>query len=82
MAQAALRPTGGHPYGFQAGDLKLTSSNAFEPPDEPAVSGGLTGAAINVGEFYAHLVQDLRADTYCTPRFAHGLHKTPDSSRR
>ena len=70
-----LRLTGGHPYGFQVGDLKLTSSNAFEPPDESAVSGGLMGgAAINVGQGYAHLVQDLRADTCCTPGFAHGLH--------
>jgi hypothetical protein len=32
------------------------------------------GAAINVGEVYAHLVRDLRAGTYSTPGFEHALH--------
>jgi predicted dehydrogenase len=66
--------TGAHPYGFQAGDLELTSSATFEVPDEPAISGGWMGAAINVGEVYAHLVRDLCEGTYCTPGFAHALH--------
>ena len=66
--------TGGHPYGFQAGDLKLTSSLGFVPPEEATVSGGFMGAAINVGEVYAHLVRDLHAGTYNTPGFAHALH--------
>ena len=48
-----LSLTGGHPYGVQAGDLKLTSNVEFVPPEKPAVSGGLLGAAINVGEIYA-----------------------------
>jgi len=65
---------GGHPYGFQAGHLKLTSNVAFVPPEDPAVSGGLLGAAINVGEIYAHLVRDLHAGTYSTPGFEHALH--------
>ena len=69
-----LRLTGCHPYGFQAGDLMLTSSVAFEPPEEPAVSGGWKGAAINVGEVYAHLLRDICGGTYCTPGFAHALH--------
>ena len=69
-----LSLTSDHPYGFQAGDLKLTSNVAFVPPDEPAVSGGLMGAAINVGEVYAHLVRDLHAGTYSTPGFEHALH--------
>ncbi|HXE33861.1 MAG TPA: hypothetical protein VN087_08115 [Verrucomicrobiae bacterium] len=66
--------TGGHAYGFQAGDLKLTSSVGFVPPEEAAVSGGFMGAAINVGEVYAHLVRDLHAGTYSTPGFEHALH--------
>ena len=49
-----LRLTGSHPFGFQAGDLKLMSNIPFATPDEPAVSGGFMGAAINVGELYAH----------------------------
>jgi hypothetical protein len=32
------------------------------------------GAAINVGEVYAHLVRDLHAGTYNTPGFEHALH--------
>jgi hypothetical protein len=32
------------------------------------------GAAINVGEIYAHLVRDLHAGTYSTPGFEHALH--------
>ena len=69
-----LRLTGGHPYGFQAGHLELTSSVVFEQPEQPAVTGGWMGAAINVGEVYAHLVRDLCDGTYCTPGFAHALH--------
>jgi len=69
-----LSLTSDHPYGFQAGDLKLRSNVAFVPPEEPAVSGGLMSAAINVGEVYAHLVRDLHADTYSTPGFEHALH--------
>jgi predicted dehydrogenase len=69
-----LSLTGGHPYGVQAGDLKLTSNIAFVPPAEPAVSGGLLGAAINVGEIYAHFVRDVHGGTYSTPGFEHALH--------
>ena len=63
-----------HPYGFQAGDLKMSSSFAFPAPDEPAVSAGLMGAAINVAEVYSHLVRDVRAGTYSTPGFEHAVH--------
>jgi predicted dehydrogenase len=69
-----LSLTSDHPYGFQAGDFELTSNIAFVIPDTPAVSGGLMGAAINVGEVYAQLVRDLRAGTYSTPGFEHALH--------
>jgi hypothetical protein len=32
------------------------------------------GAAINVGEVYAHIVRDVRAGTYSTPGFDHAPH--------
>jgi len=73
-SEAWLSLTSDHPYGFQAGDLKLTSSIPFATHDEAAVSGGFMGAAINVGEVYAHLVRDLHAGTYTTPGFEHALH--------
>jgi predicted dehydrogenase len=69
-----LSLTSNHPYSFQAGDLKLTSTIPFATPDEAAVSGGFMGSAINVGEVYAHLVRDLHACTYNTPGFDHALH--------
>ena len=69
-----LSLTSNHPYGFQAGDLKLTSNIPVATPDEAAVSGGFMGAASNVGEIYAHLVRDMRAGTYSTPGFEHALH--------
>jgi predicted dehydrogenase len=72
--QGGLTLTGGHPYGFQAGNLKLTSNVAFAAPEEPAASGGLMGAAINVGEIYAHFARDVHAGTYSTPGFEHALH--------
>jgi hypothetical protein len=63
-----------HPYGFQAGDLKVTSNIPFTAPDDAMVSGGLTGAAINAGEVCARLVHDVRGGTYSTLGFEHGLH--------
>jgi len=69
-----LRLTSNHPYGFQAGDLKMTSNIPFAAPDESAVSGGFRSAAINVGEVYAHLLLDLHEGTYNTPGFDHALH--------
>src|SRR6266542_3987834 len=69
-----LSLTSDHPYGFQAGDLKLTSNIPFTTPDEIAVSGGIMGAAINAGDVYAHLVRDLHAGTYSAPGFEHALH--------
>jgi predicted dehydrogenase len=69
-----LSLTSYHPYGFQAGDLKLTSSVLFVEPDAAAVSGGTIQTAINVGEVYAQLVRDLREGTYRTPGFKHALH--------
>jgi predicted dehydrogenase len=69
-----LSLTSDHPYGFQAGDIKLTSNIPFAPPDEAAVTGGFMGAAINIGEVYAGLARDIHAGTYRTPGFEHGLH--------
>jgi predicted dehydrogenase len=69
-----LSLTSDHPYGVQAGHLELTSSVLFAAPEQAAVSGGLMGEALNVGEVYAHLLRDLHAGTYNTPGFEHALH--------
>ena len=34
----------------------------------------MMGAAINVGEVYAHLARDLIKNSYTTPGFEHALH--------
>ena len=67
---------GGHPYGFQAGELQLESSVAFEAPDAPAAPG-LSGPTANVGELYARFAQDIRSGERRTPDFAHAarLHR-------
>jgi predicted dehydrogenase len=79
-----LSLTSDHPYGCQAGDLKLISNIPFAAPDRAAVSGGFRGAAINVGEVYAELVRDLHAGTYNMLGFEHGLHnaRLMDAVRR
>ena len=69
-----LSLTSNHPYGFQAGDLKLTSNVAFIEPDAAAISGGTMDPAVNVGEVYAQLFRDLREGFYRTPGFEHALH--------
>jgi predicted dehydrogenase len=69
-----LSLTGNHPFGFQAGDLELTSNDAFANPEQAAVSGGFMGAEINVGEVYAQLYRDVLAGSYDTPGFEHALH--------
>jgi len=72
-SEAWLSLTSDHPYGIHAGNPTLRSNIPFVTPDEPAVSGGFMGTAINVGEVYAHLVRDLREGTYTTPGFDHAL---------
>jgi len=73
-ADGWLNLSGGHPYGFQCGDLELTSDIPFVRPEEAAVSGGFMDAAINVGEVYAYLLRDLHAGAYNAPDFEHALH--------
>ena len=66
--RGSLGLTGGHPYGFQAGDRTLTASAPF---DAPASRGGLMGAATNVGEVYTALARDVREGTRTTADLAH-----------
>jgi predicted dehydrogenase len=73
-SEGGLGLTGGHPFGFQAGDLKLASNIPFATPEEAALSGGLMDPAINVAEVYAQLVRDIHSGTHTTPGFEHALH--------
>jgi predicted dehydrogenase len=71
-----VKLSGGHPYGFQAGDLTLTSSAEFDTPDAPVVTGGLQNAALNVGEVYASIVRDIEDGSHSAPDFGHALHNS------
>jgi predicted dehydrogenase len=44
------------------------------PVTQREIRVGLIGAAINVGEVYAHLLRDIQAGTYNNPGFEHTLH--------
>ena len=73
-SEGGLSLTGGHPFGFQAGDLTLASNIPFETPEKDTLSSELMDPAINVAEVYAHLVRDMQSNTYTTPGFDHALH--------
>ncbi|WP_405850594.1 Gfo/Idh/MocA family oxidoreductase [Streptomyces niveus] len=78
-----LKLTGSHPAGVQVGDLVLSSSVDFTPPDRPVATGTgptsaeiWTGASINVGEVYASLARDIANGTHHTPGFSHAAHNS------
>ena len=73
---ATLRLVGGHPHGFQAGELALFLDGRAEPLDAPLAHGGLHGAAVNVGEVYAALARDIRDENFTVPDFAHAARLT------
>ncbi len=70
-SEGTLTLTGGHPFGFQAGDFQLKTTASFDPPERPAASGGLLGAAVNVGEVYAQLARDVSTGSRASLGFEH-----------
>lgn len=80
----SLTLTGHHLAGVQVGDLALSASVAFAPPERSIASGSVgpatadfwTGASINVGQVYDSLARDIADGTFDTPGFAHALHNS------
>ena len=70
--EGSLTLHGGHPYGFQAGELRLEADVPFDPPEAPAAPD-LAGPTANVGELYARFAEDIRRDEFRTPDFAHAV---------
>lgn len=68
----SLTLSGGHPYGYQAGELRLDASVPFDPP-EPAVSPLLHGPRANVGELYAAFAKDVECGSHTAPDFSHAV---------
>ena len=79
-----LRLSGLGVGAVQVGNLTLTSSASFAPPDAPVAPGAgsqLDGmwsgdAPVNVGEVYASLARDIAAGTFRTPGFTHAVHNS------
>ena len=70
-----LQITGGHPGGYQCGELVVTTDPAGEPQPGPAVAG-LSGQAVNVGEIWARLESDIRSGERSAPDFERALRLT------
>jgi predicted dehydrogenase len=80
----SLTLRGQHLAGVQVGDLVLSASVPFAPPEPPVASGAVgptaaafwEGAPINVGEVYASLARDIATGRFDTPGFDHALHNS------
>ena len=70
--EGSLTLTGGAVFGVQGGDLSLSATVPFEPP-EPQAAPGARGPAINVAELYALLARDVAEGARTTPGFDHGV---------
>lgn len=83
-SEGSLQLTGNHLAGVQVGDLALSASVEFTPPETPIALGAVNasaasiwaGAAINVGEVYDRLARDMAEGSFNTPGFAHAVHNS------
>ncbi len=73
---ATLRLVGGHPHGFQAGEIRLEVDGVAEALEAPLAVGGLSGAAANVGEVYAELGRNIREGARTVADFTHAARLT------
>lgn len=78
--RGSLTLRGGHPYGFQAGEVHLEATVPFDQP-EGATVPQVAGVLVNVGALYAQLARDIRRGEWVTPAFHHAtrLHQLIDS---
>ena len=70
--KGSLSLRGGHPYGFQAGEIALDATIKFKAPDLPAAPQ-LRGSLLNVGEQYARFALDLQRNQHTVPDFFHAV---------
>lgn len=69
-SNGTLRLSGGHPHGFQAGELRLDVDGQAEHFAPPLAKGGLHGGAANIAQVYAALASDIRNGTWTVGDFA------------
>jgi predicted dehydrogenase len=65
---------GGHPHGFQAGQLSLSLNGERQQVDEPPDT--LPNAAVNVAAMYCALARDISSVEHTTPDFEHAVRLT------
>ncbi len=70
--RGSLTLRGGHPAGFQAGDLALEATVPL-PPAEPPAAAGLEGPPVSLSEEYAALARDIRDGKASVSGFEHAV---------
>ncbi len=70
--EGSLTLRGGHPAGFQAGNLTLDATVPLPAGGAPAVTG-LSGPPVSLSEEYARLAQDIRDGNTSVASFEHAV---------
>jgi predicted dehydrogenase len=73
--KGSLSITGGHPGGYQAGPLIVTT-NPPSPPQPAAVATGTGPQSVNVAELWARFAGDIRTGTRTVPDFDRAVRLT------
>ena len=73
--EGSLSITGGHPGGYQAGPLTVTT-NPLSPAQPDAVASGIGANSLNVAELWARFAGDIREATRTVPDFDRAVRLT------
>lgn len=73
--KGSLSISGGHPGGYQAGILTVTT-NPASPPQPVSVVTGLGATSVNVAELWARFASDIRSGTRTVPDFDRAVRLT------
>ncbi len=70
--KGSLTLHGGHPAGFQAGELTLDATVPL-PAEEPPAAKGLSGPPVSLSEEYARLARDIQDGNTTVAGFEHAV---------
>ena len=73
--KGSLSITGGHPGGYQAGPLTVTTDPP-SPPQPLPIATGISAQSINVAELWARFAGDIRSGTHTVPDFERAMRLT------
>ena len=74
-SKGSLSITGGHPGGYQAGTLTVTT-NPPSPRQPEQVATGIGTQSVNVAELWARFASDIRSGTRTVPDFDRAVRLT------